>query len=103
MNVPVVWINLFSVPKSKETEFLTWWADVRDTTVTEPGFVSGRLYRSVNEGATYNFINVAQWENELYAQNSESSIRTRSARLTELGIQTMRNLFIFSEYSAILS
>ncbi len=89
------------MPQPKETEFLMWWADVRDTVVGERGFIRGRLYRSYRGDTEYNFISIAQWEDELYAHDSEDTIRTRNARLAELGVQTTGGLFSFSKYSAI--
>ena len=34
--MPVTLINVFSVPNSKEDEFVKWWQDVKGTITTQP-------------------------------------------------------------------
>ena len=35
----VTLINVFSVPKGKEDEFVNWWQDVRANITKQPGFI----------------------------------------------------------------
>ncbi len=71
MNNPVVAINVYSVPTGKEEEFLMWWYEMKETLTGAPGFISGRLHRSLNAAARFNFINVVEWENSNYSQAYE--------------------------------
>jgi heme-degrading monooxygenase HmoA len=40
MNNPVVAVNVYSVPKGKEEEFLTWWYEMKKTLIGAPGFIA---------------------------------------------------------------
>lgn len=93
MNIPVVAINLYSVPKGKEEEFLRWWYEIKGTLLEGPGFISGRLHRSLEADVEYNFVNVAEWQNSLYSQGYEESIRPMKAKLAELGIKATPAMF----------
>ena len=99
MNTPAIWINLFSVPNNKHEEFLTWWADVRDIIASQPGFAGGQLYRSDKADARFNFINVARWENDLFAQDHGKKMLSMQSTLATLGVETTRELCsVFAEY-----
>jgi heme oxygenase (mycobilin-producing) len=37
----VTLINVFSVHKGKEDEFVRWWEDVKAGITKQPGFISG--------------------------------------------------------------
>lgn len=58
----VTLINVFSVPKGKEDEFVKWWQDVKADITKQPGFISGKFHKSINPDSRFNFINVAIWE-----------------------------------------
>lgn len=60
----VTLINVFTVHEGKEEEFVRWWRDIKSDITKQPGFVSGKFYRSLKADSRYNFINVAIWENE---------------------------------------
>jgi heme oxygenase (mycobilin-producing) len=99
MNIPVVAVNVYSVPKDKEEEFLTWWHEMKRTIIEVPGFIKGRLHRSLETDAEFNFINVAEWQNSLYSQRYEESVRPMKAKLAELGIQARPAMFgIYMDY-----
>ncbi|WP_447987374.1 antibiotic biosynthesis monooxygenase family protein [Nitrospira sp. Nam74] len=87
MNEPVVLINLFSVPEGKEERFFQWWEKGRETLIKGPGFVTGMLYRSLDAGVKFNFINVAQWESDLYSEAYHRSAPSMQAELAQLGIE----------------
>jgi heme oxygenase (mycobilin-producing) len=87
MNFPVVLINLFSVPEGKEEEFFVWWDEVKETVIKAPGFISGTLHRSIQAQTRFNFINVAQWENDIYSQAYERRLPSMNARLAQLGVE----------------
>ena len=82
---PVVLINVFSVPKGKEEALFTWWDQVKENITKEPGFISGKLHRSITNDSRFQFINVAQWESEdLYWKAYEKSVGPMKAKLAEL-------------------
>ncbi|HKC92916.1 MAG TPA: antibiotic biosynthesis monooxygenase [Nitrospira sp.] len=37
----VALMNVFSVPKGKEDEFVQWWQDVKADITAQPGCISG--------------------------------------------------------------
>jgi len=93
MNFPVVGINIYSVPKGKEEEFIRWWLDMRETLILGTGFVTGRLHRNLKADARFNFINVAEWENELYSTIYRDHAARMQLELKELGIEMIPGLF----------
>jgi heme oxygenase (mycobilin-producing) len=99
MNTPVVGINIYSVPKGKEEEFFQWWQDMRDTLMLGSGVVTGRLHRNFEADAQFNFINVAEWENELYSTIYRNHAERMQLELKELGTEMIPGLFgIASSY-----
>jgi heme-degrading monooxygenase HmoA len=99
MNIPVVGINIYSVPKGKEEEFFQWWQDMRDTLMLGSGIVTGRLHRNLEADAQFNFINVAEWENELYSTIYRNHAERMQRELKELGAKMIPGLFgIASSY-----
>jgi heme oxygenase (mycobilin-producing) len=99
MNNPVVAVNVYSVPKGKEEEFLTWWYEMKETLTGAPGFISGRLHRSLNADARFNFINVVEWENSNYSQAYENSMPLMKSQLARFGGEATPELFwIASQY-----
>ena len=99
MNIPVVAINLYSVPEGKEEQFLIWWQDLKEAIIDNPGFISGRLHRSLRPHAPFNYINVVEWENSLYSQGYKHIVELLEAKLTELGVKTTPELFaVVTEY-----
>jgi heme-degrading monooxygenase HmoA len=92
--MPVTLINVFSVPKGKEEEFVKWWQEVKTRITKQPGFVRGQFHRSIKPESRYNFINVAIWENEeLYWKAYESSAAPVKATLTEMGAEMVPALY----------
>src|SRR5256886_16891125 len=82
----VTLINVFSVPKGKEDEFVKWWQDVKASITKQPGFISGKFHRSVKPDSRYNFINVALWESEdLYWKVYEKIATPMKGKLDQLG------------------
>lgn len=94
MNFPVVLINVYSVPKGKEEEFFLWWNEAKENARQAPGFISGKLHRSLQANARFNFINIAQWENDIYSQTYEKSLLSMNAKLAQLGIEMTPGLFM---------
>ena len=87
-------INVFSVPRGSETDFVTWWREVKSTITRQPGFVSGKFHRSLKPGSRYNFINVAIWESEdLYWKAYEMRVTPMKAKLDELGVEMTPALY----------
>lgn len=56
----VALINVFSVPKRKEEEFVKWGHDVKANITAQQRFISGKFHRSIKPKSRYNFINVVE-------------------------------------------
>ena len=90
----VTLINVFSVPKGKEDDFVKWWQDVKGTITRQPGFISGKFHRSVKLDSQFNFINIAIWENEeVYWKAYEKSVTPMKTKLEQLGVQMVPALY----------
>jgi heme-degrading monooxygenase HmoA len=57
----VVLINPFEVPDGEDDEYLASWDRARDALRRADGYLGTRLYRSLDLGARFRFINVAPW------------------------------------------
>lgn len=92
--MPVTLINVFTVPRGKEDEFVAWWERVKTNITTQPGFIRGRFHRSIKPDSRYNFINVAVWESEdLYWKAYEQSAAPATAALTAMGADMVPALY----------
>ena len=90
----VTLINVFSVPRGKETEFVKWWQDVKENITAQPGFISGKFHRSIKPESRPNVINVAVWENEeVYWKAYEKSVTPMKAKLEQLGVEMVPALY----------
>ena len=83
----VVLINPFTVPAGKYEESVKFWEKARDFLQQEPGYISTKLHQSIQPGATYQLINVAEWESvESYTsatQKMRDYFRTEKIRMVE--------------------
>jgi heme oxygenase (mycobilin-producing) len=92
--MPVTLINVFSVPKGKEDEFVRWWQDVKANITAQRGFISGKFHRSIKPESKFNFINVAIWENEdVYWKAYETSVTPMKSKLEQLGAEMVPALY----------
>jgi heme-degrading monooxygenase HmoA len=57
---PVVLVNLFTLEKADESDFLKIWQDDAAFMKRQPGFISTQLHRALGESPTY--LNYAVWE-----------------------------------------
>ncbi len=90
----VTLINVFSVPRGKEDEFVQWWQDVKAHITAQPGFISGTFHRSIKPDSRYNFINVAIWQNEeVYWKAYERSVTPMKSKLSGLGVEMVPALY----------
>jgi heme oxygenase (mycobilin-producing) len=90
----VTLINVFSVPKGKEDEFVQWWEAVKVDITKNPGFISGKFHRSIKPNSRFNFINVAIWENEnVYWKAYEKSVTPMKTKLEQLGVDMVPALY----------
>jgi heme-degrading monooxygenase HmoA len=90
----VTLINVFSVPKGKEEEFVQWWEAVKLDITRKPGFISGKFHRSIKPNSKFNFINVAVWENEeVYWKAYEQSVTPMKTKLEQLGVEMVPALY----------
>ena len=96
----VTLINVFSVPKGKEDEFVRWWEDVKTSITKQPGFISGKFHKSLKPDSRYNFINVALWDNEEgYWKAYEKSAAPMKGKLQQMGVEMTPALFnVLFEY-----
>lgn len=99
MNIPMVAINVYSVPQGKEEQFLMWWHQLKEVILDNPGFITGRLHRSLHPNARFNFVNIVEWENANYSQDYERNVEWMKAKLTELGVEATPSFFeVISAY-----
>ena len=45
--MPVTLINVFSVPHTKEAEFVQWWQEVKEHITKQEGFISGKFHNGI--------------------------------------------------------
>ena len=57
---PVVLVNVFTLDKADEPEFLQVWQEDAAFMKRQPGFISTQLHRAIGESPTY--LNYAVWE-----------------------------------------
>lgn len=92
--MPVTLINVFSVPKGKEDEFVKWWQDVKANIMKQPGFQSGKFHRSIKPDSKFNFINVEIWENEdVYWKAYETSVSPMKTKVQQSGVEVVPALY----------
>jgi heme oxygenase (mycobilin-producing) len=90
----VILINVFSVPKGKEDDFVKWWQDVKASITKQPGFISGKFHRSIKPDSKFNFINVAIWESEdVYWKAYEKSAAPMKSKLDNMGAEMVPALY----------
>ena len=90
----VTLINVFSVPKGKEEEFVQWWEAVKADITKKPGFISGKFHRSIKPNSRFNFINVAIWESEdVFWKAYEKSVTPMKTKLEQLGVEMVPALY----------
>ncbi len=58
----VILINPFEVPKGQEAQTIVYWEAARDFLMEQPGYVSTELHQSIQPGAKFHLINIAEWE-----------------------------------------
>ncbi|PMG49059.1 antibiotic biosynthesis monooxygenase [Vibrio lentus] len=90
---PVVLINTFSVETSKEAETLAYWESARDVLIEQPGYISTTLHRSLSAGATYLYVNVANWESQKHFIDAISVMRKQLPALDIKGVTADPNLY----------
>lgn len=92
--MPVTLINVFSVPATKEAEFVQWWKDVKEHITKQAGFINGTFHKSIKPDSRFNYLNMAIWENEiLYWKAYEESVTPMRERLRLLGVEMTPALY----------
>ena len=92
--MPVTLINVFSVPRAKEDEFVKWWKEVKENITKQEGFISGKFHKSIKPDSKFNFINVAIWENEdVYWKAYEKSVTPVTSKLQQMGAEQAPALY----------
>ncbi|WP_420833803.1 antibiotic biosynthesis monooxygenase family protein [Vibrio pelagius] len=93
MAEPVVLINTFAVDAASEEVALEYWEAARDILEQQPGYISTKLHRSLDDDATYRFINVAQWESEVMFKNAIANMRKELPPIMMKGVSADPNLY----------
>jgi len=57
---PVVLVNVFTLDKADEAQFLQAWQEDAAFMKRQPGFISTQLHRAIGDSSTY--LNYAVWE-----------------------------------------
>ncbi|MEL6318654.1 MAG: antibiotic biosynthesis monooxygenase [Pseudomonadota bacterium] len=83
----IVLINTFVVPTHMEDAFLQWWRMSRMFFSAQPGFVSAKLHRSLDQKERYRFINVAEWDSPQAYRDALGSIWSAVPRPTIPGME----------------
>ena len=98
--MPVTLVNVFSVPKDKEAEFVKWWEDVKGNITKQEGFIHGKFHKSIKPDSKFNFINVAIWKDEdVYWKAYEKSVTPMKTKLGQLGVKMVPALYnVIFEY-----
>lgn len=90
----VTLINVFSVPKAKEDQFVQWWEDVKENITKQDGFISGKFHKSIKSDSKFNYINIALWENEdLYWKAYDKSVTPMKEKLSQLDVEMTPALY----------
>ncbi|KDN29834.1 hypothetical protein VFDL14_03525 [Vibrio fortis] len=90
---PVVLINTFAVDAASEEVTLEYWEAARDILEQQPGYISTKLHRSLDDDATYRFINVAQWESEAMFKSAIANMRKELPPMMFQGVSADPNLY----------
>ncbi|TNC29201.1 antibiotic biosynthesis monooxygenase family protein [Amycolatopsis alkalitolerans] len=64
VDMRVTLINAFTVPDLESERFLRRWRENARIMAAQPGFVRARMYRALDDGTEFPFVNVAEWENQ---------------------------------------
>jgi heme-degrading monooxygenase HmoA len=72
---PYILINPFEVPQGQEEQFLGAWREAAEYLRHAPGFLSTRLHESLDPGARFRFVNIAEWES---AQHFQAAVRSEA-------------------------
>lgn len=70
----IILITTFIVPTMLEEPFLAWWRMVKPFFSMQPGFVSAKLHRSLDQKEQYRFINIAEWHGDAETRETLSHL-----------------------------
>ncbi len=86
-------INAFEVPQGKLEASIKYWEDCRDFLKNQPGYISTKLHQSIKEGAKFELVNVAVWENpKAFAEASQKMAKVIGASPVE-GLKANPSLY----------
>ena len=74
VSAEVTLINPFHVPESHEQAVLEHWEQARDFLVTQPGYISTSLHRSIQPNSQFHYINIAKWESDAHFKSAISQM-----------------------------
>ena len=96
MSESVTLINIFSVPKETEAEFIKSWHKTAEQMKQQPGFIDTKLHRNLAENGKYQYINVAHWESAEAFRTAQSNVEIFEK---QLNIQAIPELYrVETEY-----
>ena len=70
---PTVLINIYEVEQGKEEEFFARWSECAEYLKQQDGYISHQLHQSLNAGARFRYVNVAEWQSPRLFQIAVSS------------------------------
>ena len=86
----VTLINVLTVPARKEDEFVKWWHDVKGMITTQPGFINGKIHRSINLDSNSTSFTWRFGRTRKYIGNSVTPMKTT---LEQLGVKMVPALY----------
>ena len=82
-NEPVTFVNVFEVDPSEVDDFIEGWKQRGEIMRKQPGFRSFHLHRALTPDASYQLVNVAEWDSadalRAATQNEEFQASIRDA------------------------
>lgn len=86
----VTLINLFSVSKEIEAEFVASWHKTAEQMKQQPGFIDTKLHRNLEADGKFQYINVAHWTTEESFKKAQANIEIYERKLN---IEAVPNLY----------
>ncbi|MBY5946097.1 antibiotic biosynthesis monooxygenase family protein [Photobacterium rosenbergii] len=83
----VTLINPFHVPESHEQAVLDHWEQARDFLVTQPGYISTSLHRSIQPNSQFHYINIAKWESDSHFKSAIAAMNKTLPPLNIPGVE----------------
>jgi quinol monooxygenase YgiN len=86
-------INAFSVPEGKLDECVEFWKKYNDALKEEDGYISTKLHQSIDNNATFELVNVAQWSSESAYKAAIQKVSTNLKDINVVGLKYTPSLY----------